>query len=78
MGGGNVEKIYISFLLRLSTLVTLDRNCVGQYNLSQFNFLDSFVNKFSLKSYLKPIFTILTILGTFTKRVIVVNWYETP
>ena len=70
-----MEKIYISFLLRLSTLVILDRTCVG---LSQFNFLDSFVNKFSLKSHLKPIFTILTILGTFTKRVIVVKWYEAP
>ena len=73
-----MEKIYISFLLRLSTLVILDRTCVGQDNLSQFNFLDSFVNKFSLKSHLKPIFTILTILGTFAKRVIVVKWYETP
>lgn len=77
MGGGNVEKIYISFLLRLSTLVILDRTRVGQDNLSQFNFLDSFVNKFSLKSYLKPI-TILMILGTFTKRVMVFKWYETP
>ena len=73
-----MEKIFISFLLRLSTLVILDRTCVGQDNLSQFNFLDSFVNKFSLKSYFKPTFTILTILGTFTKRVMVVKWYETP
>ena len=63
-----MEKIYISFLLRLSTLVILDRTCVGQDNLSQFNFLDSFVNKFSLKSHLKPIFTILTILGTLLKE----------
>ena len=63
-----MEKIYISFLLRLSTLVILDRTCVGQDNLSQFNFLDSFVNKFSLKSHLKTIFTILTILGTLLKE----------
>ena len=41
MGGGNVEKVYISFILRLSTLVILDRTRVGQDNLPQFNFLDS-------------------------------------
>ena len=38
-----MKKIYISFILRLSTLVILDRTCVGQDNLSQFNFLDSLI-----------------------------------